>query len=118
MTVRLAINGFGRTGRSLLRSTLSSSHEIEVVAINDLGSPEALTRLFARDSVHGRFPEPVRVDDGAMIVGSRRIAILGESEPKALPWGELGLTWSSSRRAGTPVARRRQLTSKRAQPES
>ena len=57
MTVRVAVNGFGRTGRSFLRAALASPHQIEVVAINDLGSPEALARLFARDSVHGRYPE-------------------------------------------------------------
>ncbi len=91
MTVRLAINGFGRTGRSFLRSALASSHEFDIVAINDLGAPEALARLFARDSVHGRFPEAVRVDGDAMIVGTRLITILGESEPKALPWSELGV---------------------------
>jgi glyceraldehyde 3-phosphate dehydrogenase len=91
MTVRLAINGFGRTGRAFLRSALASSRGIEIVAINDLGSPEALARLFAHDSVHGRFPETVRVDGGSMVVGDRRISIFGESEPKALPWNELGV---------------------------
>jgi glyceraldehyde 3-phosphate dehydrogenase len=91
MTVRLAINGFGRTGRSFLRSALASSHEMDIVAINDLGPTEALARLFARDSVHGHFPEVVRVDGDSMVVGSRRISILRESEPKALPWRELGI---------------------------
>ena len=62
MTVRVAINGFGRTGRSLLRAALSLHPELEIVAINDLGAPEALARLFARDSVHGRYPEPVHVE--------------------------------------------------------
>ena len=87
MTVRLAINGFGRTGRSFLRSALASSHEIEIVAINDLGSPEALARLFARDSVHGRFPEVVRVDGGSMVVGSHRISILGGIRAEGPPLG-------------------------------
>jgi len=91
LTVRLAVNGFGRTGRSFLRAALASSHEFDVVAINDLGSPEALCRLLARDSVHGRFPEEVGVDGDVMIVGSRRITMLAESEPKALPWSELGI---------------------------
>ena len=62
MTVRLAINGFGRTGRSFLRAALTPTHDFEVVAINDLGAPAALARLFARDSVHGRYPEPVYVE--------------------------------------------------------
>lgn len=91
MTIRLAINGFGRTGRSFLRAALASSHPFEIVAVNDLGAPEALARLFARDSVHGRYPEAVSVDGSSMIVGSRRISMLAESDPKALPWGELGI---------------------------
>jgi glyceraldehyde 3-phosphate dehydrogenase len=91
VTIRVAINGFGRTGRSLLRAVLSSHPEIEVVAINDLGAPEALARLFARDSVHGRFPEPVRIDDQVMLIGERRIQMLAEPHAKALPWEEMGI---------------------------
>jgi glyceraldehyde 3-phosphate dehydrogenase len=91
MTVRIAINGFGRTGRSLLRSALAYHSDLEVVAINDLGAPEALARLFARDSVHGRYPEPVHVDGDTMLVGERRIKMLAEAEAKALPWEELGI---------------------------
>ena len=57
MTIRLAINGFGRTGRSMLRAGAHvRTPNFEIVAINDLGAPEALARLFARDSVHGRLP--------------------------------------------------------------
>jgi glyceraldehyde 3-phosphate dehydrogenase len=89
MAIRLAINGFGRTGRSLLRAVLTSHPELEIVAINDLGAPEALARLFARDSVHGRFAEPVSIDGHDMIVGSRRVAMLAEPMAKALPWSEL-----------------------------
>jgi glyceraldehyde 3-phosphate dehydrogenase len=91
LTVRLAVNGFGRTGRSFLRAALASSHELEIVAINDLGAPEALSRLLARDSVHGHFPQEVGVDGDVMVVGAHRITILAESEPKALPWRELGI---------------------------
>jgi glyceraldehyde 3-phosphate dehydrogenase len=91
MTVRLAINGFGRTGRSLLRSALAFHPGLEVVAINDLGASEALARLFARDSVHGPYPEPVHVDGDAMIVGKHRIKMLSEPEAKHLPWQELGI---------------------------
>jgi len=91
MTVRVAVNGFGRTGRSFLRAALASSRDLEIVAVNDLGAPEALARLFARDSVHGRFPEEVSVDGADMVVGRRRISMLAESEPKALPWHELGI---------------------------
>jgi glyceraldehyde 3-phosphate dehydrogenase len=91
MTVRVAVNGFGRTGRSFLRAALESSRELEIVAINDLGAPQALARLFARDSVHGRYPEAVGVEGDSMVVGTRRIAMLAEPEPKALPWRELGV---------------------------
>jgi len=79
------------------------------VAINDLGSPVALARLFARDSVHGRYPDPVTVEDTTMVVGSRRIRMLAEPEPKALPWGELGVdvvVESTGRGTNRDVARR------------
>jgi glyceraldehyde 3-phosphate dehydrogenase len=91
MTVRLAINGFGRTGRSLLRAVLTLHPELEVVAINDLGAPPALARLFARDSVHGQFPESVVIDGDVMIVGDRRITMLAQAQAKELPWRELGI---------------------------
>ena len=91
MTVRLAINGFGRTGRTFLRAALSSSRDLEIVAINDLGPPEALARLFARDSVHGRYREPVSVDGDTMVIGTRRIAMLAEPQAKGLPWRDLGV---------------------------
>jgi glyceraldehyde 3-phosphate dehydrogenase len=91
MAVRLAINGFGRTGRSLLRSALARSSEFEIVAINDLGAPDALARLFARDSIHGRYPESVSVEGDTMVVGARRITMLGEAQAKELPWRSLGV---------------------------
>ncbi len=91
MTVRVAINGFGRTGRSFLRAALRSSHGLDIVAVNDLGAPEALARLFARDSVHGRYPDPVSLDGDRMVVGSQRITMLAEPEPKGLPWRDLGV---------------------------
>ena len=91
MTVRVAVNGFGRTGRAFLRAALESRSQIEIVAINDLGSPAALARLLARDSVHGVFPEEVRAEGETLLVGAQRITILAEPEPKALPWGELGI---------------------------
>jgi glyceraldehyde 3-phosphate dehydrogenase len=91
MTVRLAINGFGRTGRSFLRAALAPPHDFEVVAINDLGSPVALARLLARDSVHGPYPEPVAIEGDTMIVGDRRIKMLAEPEAKALPWNEFAI---------------------------
>lgn len=91
MGVRVAINGFGRTGRAFLRAAVKSPHDVEVVAVNDLGSPEALARLLARDSVHGRFPLPVAAKHGAMLVGSSSVAMLMEQDPAELPWRELGI---------------------------
>jgi len=91
MTVRLAINGFGRTGRQLLRSALDPAHDFEIVAINDLAAPEALARLFARDSVHGRYPEAVSVSGSDMLVGGQTITMLALPHAKELPWHEFGV---------------------------
>ncbi len=91
MTVRVAINGFGRTGRSFLRAAIALHPELEIVAINDLGAPEALARLFARDSVHGTYPEAVHVEGETMFVGERQIRMLATPSAKDLPWAELGI---------------------------
>ncbi len=91
MSVRVAINGFGRTGRGVLRAAMKSTNEIEVVAVNDLGDPEALARLLARDSVHGHFPEPVSLERDKMMVGAMAVTMVMESKPDALPWRELGV---------------------------
>jgi glyceraldehyde 3-phosphate dehydrogenase len=91
MSVRIAINGFGRTGRALLRAAIKSPRDIEVAAVNDLGDPEALVRLLARDSVHGRFPEPVTLEHDKMMVGAQAVTMLTERDPEALPWRELGI---------------------------
>ena len=89
MSVRVAINGFGRTGRALLRAALLSPGSVEVVAVNDLGDPEALVRLLSRDSVHGRFPVPVTLEHAKMMVGPMAVNMLMESNPEDLPWREL-----------------------------
>ena len=91
MSVRVAINGFGRTGRALLRAALRVPGAVEVVAINDLGDPEALARLLSRDSVHGRFPVPVTLEHDKMIVGPMAVNMLMEPKPEELPWRELGI---------------------------
>ena len=70
MGVRVAINGFGRTGRAFFRAVVKSPYDVDVVAVNDLGAPEALARLLCRDSVHGQFPLPISVDHETMTVGS------------------------------------------------
>ena len=91
MTVRVGINGFGRTGRALFRAADRKELDLEIVAVNDLASPEALARLLARDSVFGRYGLPVSVDGTVMEVGGHKVTMLAESEVKALPWNELGV---------------------------
>ena len=88
MAIRVGINGFGRTGRALLRAAARTELDIEVVAVNDLAAPGALARLLARDSVHGRYGAPVSVDGSVMLVGDARITMLSEPDVKALPWSE------------------------------
>ena len=89
MAIRVGVNGFGRMGRSLLRIATSRDLGIEVVAVNDLGAPAALARLFERDSVYGRFAGPVSVVGDVMVVDGQRVKVLSEPEVKALPWHEL-----------------------------
>jgi len=89
MAVRIGINGFGRTGRALLRAARRPELGLDVVAVNDLGPPAALVRLLARDSVFGRMDVPVALDGDAMVVGDRRVRLLAEPEVKSLPWDEL-----------------------------
>jgi glyceraldehyde 3-phosphate dehydrogenase len=89
MAIRIGINGFGRTGRALLRAACRDELDIAVVAVNDLGAPEALAGLLKRDSVYGRFGPVVRVEGDELVVAERRIRMLGEAEVKSLPWAEL-----------------------------
>jgi glyceraldehyde 3-phosphate dehydrogenase len=90
MTVKVAINGFGRIGRNVLRAIVESGRDdIEVVAINDLGPVETNAHLMRYDSVHGRFPGTVTVDGDTMDVGRGPIKVTAERDPKALPWGDV-----------------------------
>ena len=92
MAVRVAINGFGRIGRLVLRAILESSRrDIEVVAINDLGSAEANAHLLRYDSVHGRMPAEVKVKGDVMTVGASAIKVAAERDPAKLPWKTLGV---------------------------
>jgi glyceraldehyde 3-phosphate dehydrogenase len=91
MAVRIGINGFGRTGRALYRAILERDLPIEVVAVNDLGTPEQLVRLLQRDSVHGALPLALAVGEGVIAVGQQHTEVLGVPEPKSLPWAELGV---------------------------
>ncbi|MCU7729983.1 type I glyceraldehyde-3-phosphate dehydrogenase [Actinoplanes sp. KI2] len=88
---RIAINGFGRIGRNVLRALLERDSKLEVVAVNDLAEPRALARLLAFDSTSGRLGRPVSVDGDTLVVDGRRIKVLAEREPAALPWADLGV---------------------------
>ena len=91
MPVRVGINGFGRIGRCLLRAAYESGADIEVVAVNDLVDAKTLAQLLKYDSVFGRFAAPVAVYDDGITVGDRLIRTLAETDPRELPWGELGV---------------------------
>lgn len=90
MTVRVAINGFGRTGRAALRRCfLPNGPDVEVVAVNDLADPGALVGLLGRDSVHGRFPAPLTAEGDVVRIGDRVVRFVSEPDPADLPWKEL-----------------------------
>ncbi len=92
MTVRVAINGFGRIGRNVLRAIIESGRtDIEVVGINDLGPVETNAHLIRFDSVHGRFPGTVTVDGNTIDVGRGPIRVTAERDPKNRPWKALGV---------------------------
>ena len=90
MAVKVAINGFGRIGRNVLRAIIESGRtDIEVVAINDLGSVETNAHLLRYDSVHGRFPAQVTVSGDSIDVGRGPIKVTAIRNPAELPWGDV-----------------------------
>src|SRR4051812_49137553 len=92
MAVRVAINGFGRIGRLVLRAAYEHQHsEIEVVGINDLGPVATNAHLLKYDSVHGRFPGEVTSGDDWMDIGRGKIRVTAERDPARLPWKELNV---------------------------
>jgi glyceraldehyde 3-phosphate dehydrogenase len=92
MTVRVGINGFGRIGRDILRCVLAhEDSDVDVVAINDLASPDALAHLLRYDSTYGRLTVPITAGDGLLVVGGRRIRALTAADPARLPWAEFGV---------------------------
>jgi glyceraldehyde 3-phosphate dehydrogenase len=93
MTVRVAINGYGRIGRNILRSHYESgkSHDLAIVAINDLGPAETNAHLTRYDTTHGKFPGKVEVDGDHMVVDGDRIKVFAQRDPAQLPWGSLGV---------------------------
>ena len=92
MTVKVAINGFGRIGRLVARAILSrTDHDLELVAINDLGDAKANALLFKRDSVHGNFAGTVEVDGTDIIVNGKRLHVTAERDPANLPHAKMGI---------------------------
>jgi len=91
MTVRVGINGFGRIGRNFLRAAKKLGADVEILAVNDLTDAATNAQLLRYDTTHGRFDGEVVTDGGDLVVDGRRIRVLAERDPKALPWGELGV---------------------------
>ncbi len=93
MTIKVAINGYGRIGRNVLRALYEAKRtsEIQIVAVNDLGDAETNAHLTQYDTAHGRFPGEVSVEGGDLIVNGDRIKVFAERDPSKLPWGTLGV---------------------------
>jgi glyceraldehyde 3-phosphate dehydrogenase len=91
MPTRIAINGFGRIGRAVVRSAVERDAKLEIVAVNDVVDAPALASLLARDSIYGRFPGRVEARDGALEVAGQTITVLSGGEPAQLPWADLGV---------------------------
>lgn len=91
MAVRIAINGYGRIGRNVLRALVEGgrTNEFDVVAINDLGDPETNAHLTQYDTAHGRFNAEVKVDGDSLVIGKDRFKVFAERDPSKLPWKEL-----------------------------
>ncbi|MCE7903803.1 MAG: type I glyceraldehyde-3-phosphate dehydrogenase [Gammaproteobacteria bacterium PRO9] len=114
MPVKVAINGYGRIGRNILRALYESGRtgEIAIVAINDLGDANTNAHLTRHDTAHGKFPGTVTVDGDCMIVNGDRIRVLAKRNPAELPWRELGVEvvlectglFSTKEKAGTHLA--------------
>ena len=93
MTIKVAINGYGRIGRNVLRAHYEGNkkHDIQIVAINDLGPVETNAHLTRHDTAHGKFPGTVTVEGDYMVVNGDKIRVLANRDPSQLPWGELGV---------------------------
>jgi len=93
MTINVAINGYGRIGRNILRAHYEDGkkHDLRIVAVNDLGSPETNAHLTRYDTAHGKFPGKVAVEGDSMIVNGDRIRVLAQRDPSQLPWRDVGV---------------------------
>ena len=91
MSVKIGINGFGRIGRNYLRAALAQGSTLDIVAVNDLSDTKSLATLLKYDSITGRLAADVTYDDQHVIVNGKKIKVLAERDPAALPWGKLGV---------------------------
>jgi glyceraldehyde 3-phosphate dehydrogenase len=93
MAVKIAINGYGRIGRNILKALFESqrTNELEIVAINDLGDAESNAYLTQYDSAHGTFPFAVEAKDDTLIIDGKKIKVFSERDPEQLPWADLGV---------------------------
>jgi glyceraldehyde 3-phosphate dehydrogenase len=91
VTVRVGINGFGRIGRNFWRAVAASGQDIEIVAVNDLTSPEVLAHLLKYDSILGKLPDDIAADGEGIKISGKTMKVLSERDPAALPWGDLGV---------------------------
>ncbi|MCY3767895.1 MAG: type I glyceraldehyde-3-phosphate dehydrogenase [Gammaproteobacteria bacterium] len=92
MTIKVAINGYGRIGRNILRAKYESGNDdIEIVAVNDLGDARTNAHLTQYDTAHGRFPGSVEAGEDHIVVNGDRIAVFAERDPSRLPWADLGI---------------------------
>jgi glyceraldehyde 3-phosphate dehydrogenase len=93
MTIKVAINGYGRIGRNILRAHYESGkkHDIQIVAINDLGPVETNAHLTRYDTAHGKFPGTVTVEGEFLVVNGDKIKVFAQRDPAQIPWGELGV---------------------------
>ena len=93
MAIRIAINGYGRIGRNIMRALYEGQHRehLSIVAVNDLGDAKANALLTEYDSVHGRFRHPVTANETSMQIDGDDIIVLKESDPAKLPWADLDI---------------------------
>src|SRR4051794_24426147 len=89
--VKVGINGFGRIGRNLFRAAHEAGSDLDIVAVNDIADVTTLAHLLKYDSILGRFPGEVSERDGGIDVDGSELKVLAETDPAALPWGDLGV---------------------------
>ena len=114
--IKVAINGFGRIGRMVLRAHYEGGkkHHIQFVAVNDLGDAQTNAHLLKYDTAHGPFPARVEVRERDIVVNGDRIQVVAERDPAKLPWRSLGVDIVMECTGLSPARRRRARTSRRA----